>query len=74
MAESTIITYGEGGFDPSKPNNNMVATETVDASDVPPDAATAVAQAIATLNPSTATIADVISSVQSALASVGATV
>ena len=28
MAE--IITYGEGGFDPSKPDNNVVARFTVD--------------------------------------------
>jgi len=28
MAE--FITYGEGGFDPSKPDNNVVARVTVD--------------------------------------------
>lgn len=27
MAE--IVTYGEGGYDPSKPNNNIVSVETV---------------------------------------------
>ncbi len=30
------VTYGPGGFDPTKPNNNVVATETVEAPDIPP--------------------------------------
>jgi len=29
------VTYGLGGFDPSKPDNNVVATEVVDAPDIP---------------------------------------
>jgi hypothetical protein len=29
MATETIVVYGDGGFDPNKPNYNVIATETV---------------------------------------------
>ncbi len=33
---NTNVTYGPGGFDPSKPNNNVISQETVEAPEVPP--------------------------------------
>lgn len=50
----TVVTYGVGGFDPSKPNNNMV--ETVEVPDPPAptptaeDKITAAAEALAALD------------------------
>lgn len=35
---TTITTYGPGGYDPSKPDNNVIAVETVtDPPPPPPD-------------------------------------
>lgn len=28
MPSATSVTYGEGGFDPRKPNNNIISTRT----------------------------------------------
>jgi hypothetical protein len=33
---TTVTTYGPGGFDPSKKNNNIVEEVEVDAPDLPP--------------------------------------
>jgi len=42
MAEN--VTYGEGGYDPSKPNSNVVSVETVPDPPAPPDPAVLRAQ------------------------------
>lgn len=71
MATGQSVTYGPGGYDPSKPNDNVISSETLVVPDPVPDAADAVAQ-LATLDPATASVADVIETVQRALAAAGA--
>lgn len=70
--EETILIYGPGGFDPSKPDSNVVSSATVTVPEPTPDAASSVAQALANLDPATASVADVISAVRQALAEAGA--
>lgn len=33
---STMITYGPGGYDPTKPNNNIVSIEQIEVEPQPP--------------------------------------
>lgn len=36
MATEPVVVYGPGGYDPSKPNNNVIATTSIT---IPPDVA-----------------------------------
>lgn len=57
-----VTEYGEGGYDPSKPNNNIVDQyEILDEQDVPPIASSSALSALAEKmnDPSVNTIAEV---------------
>ena len=58
---TTLTTYGIGGYDPSKPNNNVVDVREVEVQDTPPS----VVEVLDAL-PMSATVADVIAALRQA--------
>lgn len=57
----TLTTYGIGGYDPSKPNNNVIEVREVEVQDTPPS----VVELLDAL-PTSATVADVIAALRQA--------
>jgi hypothetical protein len=57
----TLTTYGIGGYDPSKPNSNVVEVREVEVQDTPPS----VVEVLDAL-PTHATVADVIAALRQA--------
>ena len=47
------ITYGLGGYDPTKPNNNIISIEEFDVPETTDNSIDAIAQALAQLPPET---------------------
>jgi hypothetical protein len=58
---TTLTTYGIGGYDPSKPNNNVVDVREVEVQDTPPS----VVEVLDAL-PTSATVADVVAALRQA--------
>jgi hypothetical protein len=57
----TLTTYGIGGYDPSKPNNNVIEVREVEVQDTPPS----VVEVLDAL-PTSATVADVVAALRQA--------
>jgi hypothetical protein len=59
----TLTTYGIGGYDPSKPDNNVIDVREVEVQDTPPS----VVEVLNAL-PTSATVADLIAALRQAFA------
>jgi hypothetical protein len=60
---TTLTTYGPGGYDPSKPNDNVVEVRRIESANASPS----IIEVLDAL-PTSATVADVIAALRAALA------
>jgi|GEM_PF-2945854 len=63
---TTLTTYGPGGYDPAKPNGNVVEVREIEMAVAPKGADEAIADALSDL-PHNATVADLVSALRTAL-------